>query len=411
VQGDVRVPGRGYQLFLLTIAMATGGYVQNTVSPLQETIRVGLALSDHQMAVLQGPALGIPMMLVAIPLGLLIDRYSRARLLTVFVAVGVGGSVLTAFASDFSTLLLARGLAGLGGFGSVPIVFSLLADLYPPVQRGRVTSLVTVGQVVGSAAAFALGGALVSTNSDPEGWQRAMFWLVVPVVPVALAMLKTKEPLRTGVTITNPTVRQVWNELGQHRNLVVSLIAGFVLVQIAVGAILTWASPMLSRDFGIAQDRVGTIMAVGTLFSGILGPIAGGLLADVCQSSGGPRRSASVLCGLALLSAPLGLFAFASGAVTISVLLIAAITLLLVIALMAITLVTIVAPNELRGLCMSALAAVSMLFGVAAAPLAVSLLSDALGGMAMIGKALSLICVAASVFAAVAFAFARRHIR
>lgn len=392
--------------------MAAGGYVQSTVNPLQEAMRVGLSLSDHQMALLQGPALGLPMMLAAIPLGILIDRYSRARLLIVFVAVGVLGSLLTAFASEFNILLVARGLAGLGGFGSVPIVFSLLADFYPPAQRGRVTSLVVVGQVIGSAAAFVLGGAFVSmTETDPQGWQRAMFWLVVPVVPIALAMLKMKEPLRTGVAIVNPTVRQVWNELGQHRGPVVSLISGYVLVQIAVGAILTWASPMLSRDFGLAQDRIGSIMAIGTLVSGIVGPFAGGHLADVCHDRGGPPRAASVLCGLALLSAPAGLFAYASGAITISVLLIAVITLLLAIALMAITLVTIVVPNELRGLCMSALAAVSMLFGVAAAPLAVSLLSDALGGMAMIGKSLSLVCVASSLLATVAFAFARRHIR
>lgn len=409
---DNSVTGGGYRLFLLTAAMAVGGYVQSAVSPLQETMRIALSLSDNQVALLQGPVMGVPLVLGSIPLGILIDRYSRSRLLFVLVVLSLIASLLTACAPNFTVLMLARALAGLTGLGSVPVVFSLLADLYPPGQRGRVTTLATVGQVAGSSAAFALGGTLLTmAGSESESWRWAMLWLTVPILPIALAMLRMSEPARTGVALVNPSARQVWEELRHHRAVIVPLVIGIVLVQTAVGAMLIWGAPMLSRNFGLAQDRVGTIMAIGLLVSGTLGPGVGGTLADICHRLGGPHRAVSVLCMLALLSAPAGLFGSAPGVVTVSILLIGVMTLMLAIALMGITLVTIVIPNEVRGLCMSVLVAVNILFSVAVAPVAVSMLSGALGGPAMIGKALSLVCVTACLLAAVTFAFTRRYLR
>jgi MFS family permease len=173
---------------------------------------------------------------------------------------------------------------------------------------------------------------------------------------------------------------------------------------------LIWAAPMLLRRFGLPPDRIGSIMAMGMLVSGILGPILGGMLADLCQRTGGPRRTVAVLCGLALLSAPAGLFAFVPGVALSSILLVAAMTIMLAVAVMGMTLFTIVIPNELRGLCMSVLVAAVMLFALAVAPVTVSVLSGAIGGLAMIGKALSIVCVTTSLLTAASFAFGRRYL-
>jgi hypothetical protein len=71
--------------------MATAGaYARTAMSPLQETMRVALGLSDNQMASLQGPALALPLMLVAVPLGVLIDSRSRVRMLLVLAAFWFG---------------------------------------------------------------------------------------------------------------------------------------------------------------------------------------------------------------------------------------------------------------------------------------------------------------------------------
>jgi len=401
---------RGFQLFLLAVAMAVAGYVRTAVSPLQEAMRLALSLTDNQMALLQGPVIGIPVTLAAIPLGLLIDRSSRARLLQLFVLLSLIGSLLTAFSRDFGWLLFARCLAGVMGLGIVPIVFSVLADLYSAAQRGLVTTAVVIGQVVGNSGAFAWGGSLLAMSGPaPDAWRSAMLWLVVPVVPATLLMLALREPPRVGIAIKNPTLKQVWHELRHYRAMIIPLVIGIILAELAVGAILIWASPMLARGYTLPPDQIGNIMAMGSLLSGILGPILGGPLADYCQRTGGPRRTVSVLIVLSLLSIPAGMFAFVPGFAAASTLLVAAMTIILAVALMGMTLFTIVIPNELRGLCMSVLVAAEILFALALGPPIVSLLAGAMGGLAMIGKALSVVCVATAGLTAATFLLGRRH--
>jgi len=403
--------GRGFQLLLLAVATAAGGYVRTTVGPLQEAMRIALALSDNQMALLQGPALGVPVVIAAIPLGLIIDRYSRVRLLFILTVLNVVGSLFTALASSFTLLIAARCIAGLAGFTTVPIVLSLLADLYAPAQRGRVTMVVSVGQVAGVSAAFAFGGALLTmSGSGPDAWRWAMFGLTAPLVPAMLLMLTMREPPRTGVVIENPSAREAFAELWRYRAVIGPLLIGIVLVEIAVGAVMNWSAPTLSRSFALPSDRIGTIMAMGLMVSGILGPIAGGLLADFCQRAGGPRRTIAVMSAMALLSAPASLFAVMPGVASASILLVMVMTVMLAIAVMGMTLFTLVIPNELRGLCMAVLVGANILFAVGVAPVTVSLLSGALGGPAMIGKALTLVCVTTSLLAAATFAFGSRYL-
>jgi MFS family permease len=410
VRASSLIAGRRFQLLLLVAAMATGGYVRTAVSPLQEAIRTALFLSDTQMAFLQGPVIGIPLAITAIPLGLLIDRYSRKRLLLTLLALSLIGSMLTAIASNFTLLLLARGLAGLMGLSILPVVFSLLADLYPPELRGRVTTAVVVGQVAGNSAAFALGGALLAAGSAPGSWRWAMLGLLVPLAPVLLLMTALRELPRTGPAGASPSAAKLWKGLRRTGVTVGPLAIGVVLVETAVGAMLIWSAPMLSRRFSLAPDAIGAIMAIGMLASGILGPLFGGTLADLCQRAGGPRRTVSVLIWLALLSVPASLFAFMPNVVETCVLLITSMTLMLAMAIMGLTLITIVIPDEIRGLCMSVLLAAILLFALAVAPVTVSLLSEAIGGLATIGKALSIICATAGLLAAATFAYGRHHV-
>ena len=97
--------------------------------------------------------------------------------------------------------------------------------------------------------------------------------------------------------------------------------------------------------------------------------------------------------------------------VSVSAVLLVAMTLMLAVAIMGMTLFTIVIPNELRGLCMSALMAAILFCALAVAPVTVSLISGAIGGLSKIGTALSLVCVAAGLLAAVTFAIGRRHLQ
>jgi MFS family permease len=183
----------------MVAAAVAAAYARFAIGPVQETMRVALSLSDNQMALLQGPALALPMVLAAVPIGFLIDRYSRARLLVFFSVLNVSGALLTAAAVNFGLLFLARCVAGLAVAAVSTTAFALIGDLYAPAQRGRATMMVVIGQYAGMSAAFAVGGVLVAHfASAPQGWHRAMFALAAPLVPVTLLLLATREPPRAG---------------------------------------------------------------------------------------------------------------------------------------------------------------------------------------------------------------------
>jgi MFS family permease len=406
------LPGRNFQMMLLTIAVLGATFARTAVGPLQEAMRATLALSDHQIAILQGPALALPVVLAAVPLGVLIDRYSRARLLFVFAMLSVVGSVLTAVASNFPLLAAARGLVGLTLIATLATAFSLLADLYPQDRRGRGIMLFGFGANGGNAAAFALGGALLARfGTDPSAWRSAMLWLTVALIPIAMLLLTLHEPHRTGSFIERLPAREVWSEMWRRRAVMIPLLVGMGLVETAFGAAYIWGAPALSRGFGLSPDHIGAVVATGLLISGILSPVAGGPLADMCQRTGGPRRTAAVLSGLLVLSVPIGLlFAYASGFVTASGLLVAFVVIICAAITMGTALFTVVIPGELRGVSMATMFAINTILGIGLAPVAVSVLSSFIGGPSKIGTALALVGAMTSLFSALAFMLARPHL-
>src|SRR4051794_2614998 len=125
---------RRIQMVLLTAIVTAASYAGNSLSPLQESVRAALALTDNQMALLQGPALALPMVLAAIPLGLLIDRYSRVRLLVILPSLEAIGSLCTAYPPGFAGLFAARCVIGLAAFAVNPAACPLIAVLSPPAQ-------------------------------------------------------------------------------------------------------------------------------------------------------------------------------------------------------------------------------------------------------------------------------------
>jgi len=407
---EVSISSRLIQLMLLTLVAAASMYARTAVSPLQEAMRVALGLGDNQMALLQGPALALPMIVAAIPLGLLIDRVSRVRLLLIFTALSLLGTWLTAWASTFELLFAARALVGLSATATGTTAFSLLADLYAPQQRGRATLVVAIGQFAGSSLAFALGGAFLGAAiARAQSWQAAMLWLSAPLVIVTLSILAMREPVRSERTLLNPSARAAFTQLWTYRAVIAPLLLGLVTMEVALQSALVWTAPALTRGLALSAGRVGQLMGMGLIVSGVVGPLAGGSLADLSQRTGGPRRSMGVLGALALLSAPAALFSVIPDMAAASILVVIFFALITALLVMGTALFTIVVPNELRGLCLSIFASATLIFGVGLGPLGVSLLSGALGGSARLGLALSSVGCMTSVLAAGIFIFGRRE--
>jgi MFS family permease len=321
------------------------------------------------------------------------------------------GSLLTAVAPNFAVLFAARALVGLSAFAILPTSLSLLADLYAPEQRGRAGMAMLTAQFGGVAAVFAVGGVLLANaGADADSWRRAMFWLTAPPLAlVTLAMLALREPPRSGRVIESPSMRQSFLAFWEYRAVIAPILGGKVLAQIALQSVLIWTAPTLARTFSLQPDRVGAIVAVLVPVGGMAGTVAGGMLADLCQRAGGPRRTVLVASVLAALSAPVSyFFVEMPGVLPMSALLTALVAILTALATIATTLFMIAVPNEIRGLCIGVMTGIGVALATGLGPLLVSGLSGLIGGPAMIGRSLSIVCLASGTLCAASFALGRR---
>ena len=97
-----RVGVRNAAVLLVTLAVLSGSAARYVLSPMQELVRADLGLDDNHVALLQGMSIALPTTLLSIPLGRLVDRTNRSRLLVVLALACAVGSVMMAFAPGFA---------------------------------------------------------------------------------------------------------------------------------------------------------------------------------------------------------------------------------------------------------------------------------------------------------------------
>lgn len=350
-------------------------------------------LSDFELGLL-GFAFVFVHSVAAIPAGFVADRYRRTRVIGFTL---LSWSALSAFAAasiNYVQLFFARALLGIGQAIDDPSSTALLADYYPPRQRGRIFSVQQVATFVGLGAGVGLGGFV----AEALGWRWAFLLVGGPGSIIALLVFGLREPHRgeaDGVTATTVLVREgrgtlsiraflrrSWSELlGELRMIFGIPTMRYILVGVAtllftVQGVAFWLAVYHQRYSGMSVTESTTTTAGVFVAGGLIGTFGGGWLADrVYGRTPGARISAVstavlVCLGLFLLSfnVPVGprivlqLLSVAAGASAAPG---------IRASLMD------VAPVASRGVTASAFALVSALFGTALAPPLVGIISDA----------------------------------
>jgi MFS family permease len=398
----------------LAVAMAVGFTLMQSFSTVQEGAKAELGLSDTTLSLIQGVAAAVPLAVFSVPIGILVDRWNRVRLLLGLAALWTVGTVLTAYASGTSALFAARMMTGIGTTGALTAALSLGADLCLPEQRGRALLIVSLGKVAGTAAAFALGGALYGIFSGGLGgfapWRAVHLALAAIGTACLLPLLFLREPPRREVAAAvGAPLRVIAGELWARRRFLIPLFIGQVSVVMADVAATIWAAPVLGREFGLRPDQFAGWMGALLLGVGVGGAVLGGLAADWGQKSG---RRGGILLGAviaATIGVPASLFPI-TGAVPLFA--VAFGTLMLcgtVTGLITSVALTVLIPNEARGLCIGLFIAVAGVIGFGVSPTLVAWVSTLLGGEGELAPALAIVGVVTSIASVIAFALALRN--
>lgn len=136
------------------------GVISAAIAVMVTPIRAELNLSYSQMGIILG-SWQLLYIIVALPLGLIIDRLGLQRSL-LFGAIAISlSAVLRSYAVDFRSMLLAVGLFGIGG----PVISiglpKLVATYFDPGKRMLPTAIYITGSTLGAAFALAATNTLV----------------------------------------------------------------------------------------------------------------------------------------------------------------------------------------------------------------------------------------------------------
>jgi len=166
------------------------------MAPNLSAIAEEFGFDDDERDVKLGGVIALCFFLVGTPVALLIgwlaDFCNRSPLYAVTVFLGEAACFGTYFVTTYQQLVVTRTLTGISIGGSLPVIFSVLGDLYPTTQRNAVAAIVTIGTGLGSGVGQALAGFL----GTKYGWRFPFLVVSVPGMVCSFLLLMIRDPKR-----------------------------------------------------------------------------------------------------------------------------------------------------------------------------------------------------------------------
>ncbi len=195
-----------YALTLVSCAQAMSLLDRQILSILATDIREDLGIGDAELGLLYGTVFALFYALFSLPLGRLVDGWTRTKLLAICLAVWSFFAGLAAFASGFALLAISRLGVGIGEGATQPAANSIIFDTFPKSRRGIGMAGLGIGLALGLGLSMTLGGVVAewwdvryADGNAPlgfAGWQFAFIVASLPGFPLAYLIYRLKEPVR-----------------------------------------------------------------------------------------------------------------------------------------------------------------------------------------------------------------------
>ncbi|HTB46026.1 MAG TPA: MFS transporter, partial [Acetobacteraceae bacterium] len=181
-----RLPTTHYTIAFVSLlagALVIEAFDIGSLSVILPILKPLMRLSAAQVGLLAA-ASAIGLTIGMIPSGLLTDRLGRKRALIGGVLWFAGLTLTSAFAPGFRTLLLLRGLSGLGMAPAFIVPYALVSELVPSGARAAFAGILEASLGVGYVAVPTIG-LVVLPNFAPEiAWRIFLLIAGCPIVYV-----------------------------------------------------------------------------------------------------------------------------------------------------------------------------------------------------------------------------------
>ncbi len=403
-------PLYGWYTVLILLLAYTFSFVDRQVLNLLVTpIQADLALSDFQIGLLQGPAFVITYVLMSVPVGRLVDRFHRIRIMIGGLLIWSAATVACGLSRSFSQLLFSRLGVGAGEASLTPAAWSVLSDSFPPERLSRPMSVYLMGPYLGAGLAMMAGAEVLDWSGDAGSlslplvgplapWQFTLVAVGLPGVLIAILLATIREPVRKGRTAsarTTPPWGAVYRYVVHHARIYGALLIGAPFIIVVLYGLQAWTPTIMVRVYDWDLAQAGRIYGAVALLAGSGGVLTGPWAARQFEKRGyadAPLRLAVISAAgaaIALASLPwqpnpyggLACVALGSFFVTLPLALVAS-------ALQSVT------PNEMRGVVVGTYVVTSNVLGLGLGPTLVAACTDYLfKDPDAVARSLSLVCV------------------
>lgn len=399
-----------YVLMIITAIYACHALDRAVIGVVIEPMKADLKLDDTKVGVVVGLGYGVAFALAALPMGMLIDRANRVRLLSGMVVVWSAFTALAGAAQGFAGLVFARAGVGAAEAGGQPASLSILSDYFPSNRRATALGILYFGAAVGYALSNIVGGVV----THAYGWRTAFFLAGIPGVLLGILLVCTvREPAgakgENGRAAKAPAVTAVL-AYAMRNPVIMHISAAMVLAAFSVTIVMMWTVPLLMREHGFNVAEAGLIAAFAGGFSQALGAVVSGALTDRLSNSAPHRIVIVPVIGTAVSMPLIIAICFipsawgAAGLFILAGFVLSSWTAAGYAALLG------QLPDRMRGTTLSCLQIGCSFIGASMGPFLVGVLSDRIGGTHSLAWAMS-ICSLAALWSAAHFLLGGRAIR
>ena len=278
-----------YVAFVLALASISANVDRQILNLLVRPIERDFGITDTQMSYLQGLAFALFYTVLGLPIAWLADRASRRNIIAAGTALWSFFTTLSATAKTYSRLLAMRVGVGVGEATLSAPGVSLLADYFPPSQRGRAMSLYALGVFFGSGLGYFIGAWAVGLVADTwhlpvlgdiRPWQSAFVIVGVPGFVIALLFLTVREPARQTSAHAQARFGDLMRYVSRNRRTYITHSVGFGVWAMVNYGIAAWIPTLFKRTYGWSESDTGRVMGILTMTIGVLGVVSGGWMAD-----------------------------------------------------------------------------------------------------------------------------------
>lgn len=286
-----------YVVFVLMVCLTLSFVDRQILGMLVDPIKRDFGVSDTRIGWLQGPAFALFYTFMGLPVGWMVDRYSRRGIIAAGVVFWSVMTALCAAPGNYWSLFAARMGVGVGEATLGPAAMSLSADYFPKEKLGGALSVYAMGIFIGSGLALIVGGAVTQSVvgmpavtmpviGEMAAWRLTFLIVGLPGLLVGLLVYTVREPLRRNLLRTDAgqasrlSLGEVRRELSLRWKSVVGVCVALSAQAGCNYAILAWAPTYFLRVHKWERATTGLTLGLMTLTVGIVGMYVGGKLCD-----------------------------------------------------------------------------------------------------------------------------------